>query len=253
MSAFEDDGLESEQDAALRLSDTELAGDAAPQGPLFDGDIGQLPESVRRVLMMLLKRRYLSADDHPREWELVVTHEPLLRSRLNDLFFQLEVNSEYDVAFKRQAVSETGDKYPTLVADQTYSREETLLLFTLRRMLRSGQQQGQDAVFVDKRDLLDEVANFRLPSATDRSKDKRTAANAVDSLLRQDLLVKTNQVDRYRIPIVIEVLLPARELSRIDAWLTAQLAAETDPGEDPEDTSTQQPDLFADDTLEVAS
>jgi hypothetical protein len=193
-------------------------------GPVFPGDTGQLSANVRALLVTLLKRRYISAEDNPREWQLLRENEPALRTRLHDLFLELVVNREYEVAFKQQAVSETGDKFPTLLYDQAYSREETVALVLLRRELRRRQQAGSDTAFIDKQDLLDEIAAHRPESATDRTRDERAALNAIDSLIRMDLLVKTAQPDRYRIPTVLEVLLPVTKLTELLAWLSDQNA-----------------------------
>ena len=53
---------------------------------LFPGDRGVLDPAVRRVLVRLLQRRFLLADRHREDWAVLVEHQPLLESRLNDLF-----------------------------------------------------------------------------------------------------------------------------------------------------------------------
>ena len=79
---------------------------------LFEGDEGGLEYAQRRALVTLLKQRFISARTHPRDWQVLVEHERLLRSRLNDLFLDLQVDRAREVAWKRQATSETGEPVP---------------------------------------------------------------------------------------------------------------------------------------------
>ena len=103
---------------------------------LFEGDEGGLDLAQRRVLVTLLKQRFISARTHPRDWEVLVDHERLVRSRLNDLFLELQVDRAREVAWKRQALSETGSRFPTLLHDTSWSREETLVLVHLRTVFQ---------------------------------------------------------------------------------------------------------------------
>ncbi|HEX8498276.1 MAG TPA: DUF4194 domain-containing protein [Actinomycetales bacterium] len=202
----------------------ELGGHA---GPLFDGDTGQLPENVRTLLLTLLRKRYISADANPREWQLLANNEPAIRTRMHDLFLDLVVNRDYEVAFKQQVSRDSGDdKFPTLLYDKAYSREETIVLVLLRRELRARQQAGQDNAFIDRVDLLEEIERHRPESATNHVENARAAAKAVENLITMDLLLKTEQPHRYRIPSVLEVLLPKRKLDELYAWLKAQNAPE---------------------------
>jgi hypothetical protein len=197
--------------------------------PLFPGDIGTLPQPVRETLVTLLKRRYISAEHHPTDWRIVLENEPALQSRLNDLFLELVIDREYQVAYKMQATSETGTKFPTLLYIRAYSREETVLVIYLRRRLRASEQAGADAVFVDRQELLDEVATYRPPSATNRVRDEKAAANAVDMLVKDGLLLKTGDDDRYRISPIIEVLMPVEQVKRLADALRAATGLDDEP------------------------
>src|SRR6478735_804367 len=134
---------------------------------LFEGDEGGLEYAQRHALVTLLKQRFISARTHPRDWQVLVEHERVLRSRLNDLFLDLAVDRDREVAWKRQAVSETGSRFPTLLHDTTWSREETLVLVHLRDRLRAGHAGGDARVYVDREDVVDYVATFRPTHATD--------------------------------------------------------------------------------------
>jgi hypothetical protein len=224
----------------LDEEDTEYVGAEESDGPspLFTGDTGQSAQDVRETLVTLLKRRYISSERHGKDWRVVQANEAALRTRLNDMFLDLIIDREYEVAYKRQAIADTGTKFPTLLYDQAYTREETILLVHLRRMIRRTQKAGEDAVFVDRGELVDEVASFRPASSTNEVRDKNAANNAVDALIKNDLLLRTAESDRYLVSPIIEVLLPVEKVQNLAAWLSGQ----NDTTDEPVDLSDDSPD-----------
>jgi hypothetical protein len=196
--------------------------DAEPDDPtslaLFEGDTGGLTLAQRKALVALLKHRFITAAKHPTEWRVVLDSEDQIRSRLNDLFLELQLDRQRQVAFKRQAVPEGGGRFPTLLHDNAWSREETILLMFLRTRFRSERNEGAADVIVDRDDLLQAVAAFRPAHATDVSGDNRKTDNAIDSLKRTGILVKTNDEHRLLVAPVIEVLLPKDKLDQLLDW-----------------------------------
>lgn len=207
---------------------------------LFEGDEGGLEYSQRLALVTLLKQRFISARTHPRDWRVLVEHERVLRSRLNDLFLDLQIDRAREVAWKRQATSETGSRFPTLLYDAAWSREETLVLVHLRDRLRAGQASGDPRVFIDRGDILDYIASFRPAHATDEAGDERRARNAVASIVKAGLLIGAVGDDRYEISEAVEPLLPLELLQELLEAL--QRANGLGP-----DAAEQPVDLFAED------
>lgn len=199
---------------------------------LFEGDEGGLTLEQRKTLVSLLRHRYISASQQPSEWGTLMESEVVIKSRLHDLFLDLHVDPRYEVAFKRQAQPEGGGRFPTLLRDVAYSREETILLVFLRQRFRSERAGGQETVLVDLDELVENVAHFRPEHATDRSGNARRAANAVESLIKARILLKTGDPDRFRISPVIEVLLPIERLGELLEWLIAQNGEETTETQD---------------------
>lgn len=188
---------------------------------LFEGDEGTLTYEQRCTLVFLLKHRYVSAEQHPDEWRTLINAQVQLRSRLNDQFLDLHIDQHAQVAFKRQAVPEGDGRFPTLLHDIAYTREETIMLIFLRQRFRSERAGGTDAVLLDREELLEAVTRFRPPDANDRSGDARKAENAILSLLRCGILLKTADEQRLRIAPVIDVLLPLPRLHELlDTLLT---------------------------------
>ncbi|GAB2982605.1 DUF4194 domain-containing protein [Nocardioides montaniterrae] len=204
---------------------------------LFEGDEGGLDLAQRCTLVTLLKQRFISHRTHPRDWQVLVEHERLLRSRLNDLFLDLVIDDHREVAWKRQAVSETGSRFPTLLYDASWSREETVVLVHLRDRLRAGAAAGEDRVFIDREDIVEHVATFRPRYATDESGDEKRARAAVQSINKAGLLIGAPTDDRFEISEAVEPLLPLELLQELLAALQAANADEPDPAERAEDES----------------
>lgn len=198
---------------------------------LFEGDEGGLEFVQRRTLVTLLKQRFVSARTHPRDWEVLMEHERVLRSRLNDLFLDLLVDRQREVAWKRQASSETGGRFPTLLHDVPWSREETIVLVHLRDRLRQGHASGDARVFVDREDIVEHVASFRPLHATDESGDEKRARNAVAGIVKAGLLIGAVGDDRYEISEAVEPLMPLELLQELLESLRRSNSVEQPPAQ----------------------
>ncbi|GAA2145047.1 hypothetical protein GCM10009844_19320 [Nocardioides koreensis] len=198
---------------------------------LFEGDEGGLEHDERRALVTLLKQRFISARTHPRDWRALTENERVIRGRLNDLFLELQIDPVREVAWKRQAVSETGQKFPTLLYDAAWSREETIVLVHLRDRFRAAASAGEARVFVDRDDIVEYVAGFRPPHATDVAGDEKRARNAVGNVNRAGLLIGAPTDDRFEISEAIEPLLPLELLREL--LVSLQQTNEPEQAEDP--------------------
>lgn len=229
-------------DMSTAIDDGTTPGDTQPwnsdepaedeNSPLFEGDLGQLAAEVRRALVVILKRRYVSAERDPDVWRILVENRIALETRLNDMFLQLVVDRDYGVAYKRQAVPDGGGTFPTLLHNAAYSREQTILMVHLRGVFRSGLSDGAEAVFVDSQELVDEVANYLPEGTTNKVDADRAAQRAVEALCKSDILLQTPEPGRYRISPIIEVLLPVGRLQELAESLSESWAA---PGDEPEE------------------
>jgi len=208
---------------------------------LFEGDEGGLEYAERRALVALLKQRFISARTHPRDWQAVTENERVIRSRLNDLFLELQIDPVREVAWKRQATSETGSRFPTMLYDAAWSREETLVLVHLRDRLRAGAASSDARVFVDREDVVRYVSSFRPSHATDVAGDEKRARNAITGIVKAGLLIGTGSEERFEISEAVEPLIPLELLQELLAALVAANDTEVPSGTD--DTA----DLFDDD------
>jgi hypothetical protein len=215
--------MDQPSDVATRVDESEpLAGtydavfaedwDDPTSVSLWEGDTGTLPHAVRQALVVLLKHRFITPRSHPREWRTVTENRLEVASRLADLFLELVVTEQPEVAFKRQAASEGGDRFPTLLHDKAWSREETLVLLKLREHVRAEAALGSTRAFIERSELLDHVAGFRPVDATDEAGDLDRARNAIANVHKTGLLVGLTTADRWEISPAVEVMLPIEKL-----------------------------------------
>ncbi|WP_433270859.1 DUF4194 domain-containing protein [Actinosynnema sp. CS-041913] len=205
-----------------QLDDDFLGGDDADDSTLalFEGDTGGLSLPQRRTLVALLKNRFISSSLNPAEWRVVREDPGPIKARLNDMFLDLHVDLSYEVAFKRQAASESGAReFPTLLHDVQYTREETIALVFLRHRFQSERAAGHEDVTIERDDLVAHIASFRPSHATDRSGDRTRTDKALENLGKAKVLLKTNDSARLRVSPVIAVLLPLPRLHELWEWL----------------------------------
>ncbi|MDO3397293.1 MULTISPECIES: DUF4194 domain-containing protein [Nocardioides] len=212
-----DDDLEYQAD----VSEDEMTEDAVG-ADMFEGDSGTLYPEQRRCLVALLKHRYISAERHPEQWEVLLKDEGLIKSRLNDMFLELQVERDQQIAFKRQAVTYTGDPLPSLLRERAHTKEETIVMLALRQRFFAQRQEGEDHVYVERETLMEEIAERWPEDLTNRSAAQKKAGTAIDGLATAGVLLKTADPDRFRISPIIEVLLPIEKLRELMTWLMTQ-------------------------------
>lgn len=215
---------------------------------LFEGDEGGLELDQRRALVVLLKQRFITGRTHPREWRALTRNPRPIRARLNDLFLELHLDADREVAYKRQVAPEGGGRpFPTLLYDAPWGREDTILLVYLRSRFRSEQAAGAEKVFVDRADMLEFVEQHRPAHATDQSGDKKKAERAIEALYKAGLLIGSTTGDRFEVSAAIEVLLSMEKLTELLAWLRQQNSV---PGAAFPDEAAVNPDVHGADENE---
>ncbi|MHC6176616.1 DUF4194 domain-containing protein [Glutamicibacter endophyticus] len=203
---------------------------------LFEGDTGTLFPEQRRCLHALLKHRYISAEQYPEQWETLLKDETgIIKSRLNDLYLDLEIEWEQRIAFKRRAISETGDSLPSLLREASHTKEETIVMMTLRQRYFAQRQEGDEAVFVDREGMLEEIRERWPEHLTNRAAALKKAGTSIDGLIRAGVLLRTTDENRFRISPIIEVLLPVEKLHELLAWLMNQNGTAPQERDEPED------------------
>lgn len=205
---------------------------------VFPGDTGTLAYPQRLVLHALMKHRFVTRarahnSDSSRArtlddgaWRVLLDSEALLRERLHDLFLDLHLDRVRGVAYKRPVTTETGGRFPTLLHDVAWNREQTALLVYLRTYLRRHQvDDSTDTVIVDVEDMQEHVATLRPADATNLSGGAKRTSNAIEYLVTTGVLVKTADPNRFAVDPVLEALLPLSTLHALLEHLQDPTAA----------------------------
>jgi hypothetical protein len=136
------------------------------------------------------------------------------------MFMVVELDTEREVAFTRQAVPEGGGRrFPTLFYDQAWPREETVVLLFLRMRFHTEQAATNGRAFVNRDDIHEYVARFRPAHATDRAADRGRVERAIDKVYKTGLLMGRKTGERFEIAKAIEVVMPQAKLTELLAWL----------------------------------
>ncbi len=222
---------------------SELAPGPERYDALFANDQGQLPLEARRVLVQVLLGPSIDAHRQTKLWPILLRYESIIRSRLHDLFLELVIDRDQEVAFTRQVLSEELD-VPVLLRRAPLSFLDSVLLLFLRQRLTQSDAQGERAVLAIE-EMAEHLAVFEREGNVDRVKFSRQIENAIEKAKRHSLLQKIRgSEDRYEISPTLKLLFPAEEiraLSGIYSTLaaTAVEANGNDEGESLKDTDEE--------------
>ena len=213
----------SDDDLATTVADEGFIAPTAMEDDLeahFPGDRGTLDPEIRRVLVHLLQRRFISMERNRREWTLLIEHQQVIESRLNDIYLRLIIDHSRGFAYKQQLRSDEVEM-PVLLKDSPYSRAETLVLVHLRTVYQRESASGEGSVRIDIEDIEQTVLSYFADVDGGTAKQQRAIRSALDRLDREGI-VQEETSGRYRITALVEVVLSAETLKELREWLRAQ-------------------------------
>lgn len=184
---------------------------------LFAGDAGTLDADVRRVLVQVLRRKFLLAEKNPAQWRTLLENQQIIESRMHDLFVRLVVDHDRGVAYKQQVRSVELD-VPILLKDDPYTRAETLVLVHLRTVFQRERGTGETSARVDIEELEQTVLTYFDPGDHNLARSQQEVRNAVQRLVTEGLLTEES-AGRYRITPLVEVVLSTAKLAELELWL----------------------------------
>ena len=184
---------------------------------LFAGDAGTLEPEVRRVLVQLLRRKFLLAGKNPAQWRTLLENQQIIESRMHDLFVRLVVDHDRGVAYKQQVRSVELD-VPILLKDDPYNRAETLVLVHLRTVFQRERGTGETSARVDIEELEQTVLTYFDPDDHNVASKQQEVRNAVQRLVTEGLLAEES-AGRFRITPMVEVVLSTAKLAELEQWL----------------------------------
>jgi hypothetical protein len=130
-------------------------GDTGAGAHLWPGDHGSLPAPARLALARLVRGPYLAADADPDTWRALLSHEDAVRERLSDLYLDLVIDADAQVAFVRDVP--TADA-PQVVRELTLTFLDTALLLHLRALLLDS---ADGRVAISRDEAADHLGMYR--------------------------------------------------------------------------------------------
>jgi len=181
---------------------------------LFESDTGELSLDTRRALVQLLSGPCVDGRRHSILWSVLVRDEKIIRSRLADLFLELMIDFDMQVAFTRQA--DTGDlDAPNLLRRSRLTFIDSVLLLYLRRQLAQAQSHGERAV-VSKEDITENLYMYEKTASTDKAGFTKRIQASIEKFKERSILqkIRTSE-DRYEVSPTLKLLFSAEEVQSL--------------------------------------
>ena len=226
---------------------------ASPSDPADDAEtptsssLGSLVDESRRVLVALLQGPFLDGRKDTARYGQLLRDRAAIESRLADLFLELVLDDDAQVAFVRQ--SEDDPDAPKLLRRLTgLNRLDSVLLLVLRQMLLTQSSRGQRAV-VSEAEIQQALAAYRRTTSTDEAGFAKEVRGSIAKIQRAGLLEE--QGDSYEVSPVLRLMIgpdTAREFIGLyrDAGVAIDGSAAGGAGEvdasDEDEESTAEPE-----------
>lgn len=197
--------------AQATTDDTPLTSDRV----LFPGDRGELRGETRRALVALLAGPSVDGERQPKLWLVLKRDEAVLRSRLCDMFLELTLDDESQVAFVRQVPQHGETDIPILLRRQPLTFLQSAGLLILRAALASASAAGQRAV-IGGAELIADLGAYEDPTKSDKARFSKQCAAVVEALKKVSILRPIpGSSDRFEVSPTLALLLPAEQLEAL--------------------------------------
>lgn len=193
------------------VSETEDAG-LAP-GQLGRTDRGRLPEETRRVLVQLLRGPYVRQASHPKLWAALVRDEQPVRETLANLFLELVIDIELNLAFVRNAAFDDVE-VPRVIRSMPLTLLDTALVLHLRQLLLRGSD-SSGRVFIGRDDIDDALAVYRSATNTDPATFAKRINSAVEKMKKGSVLLTTSEPERFEVSPILAIVFDAAEVAAV--------------------------------------
>ena len=208
-------------------------GAQVPANTLFAGDSGELALDTRRALVQLLAGPSLDGRRHSKLWPVLVRDETLVRRRLAELFLELVIDREVQVAFTRQ--TDTGDlDVPVLLRRAQLTFIDSVLLLHLRQRLTQADSHGDRAV-VSISEIMEFLALYERAANTDRAGFVKRIQASIEKIKKHSILQKIRaSEDRFEISPTLKLLFSAEEIQALTGLYQRMAAGEALVENEPE-------------------
>lgn len=182
------------------------------------------------MLVQLLLGPSIDATRQRRLWPILVRDQVVLRSRLHELFLELVIDHEQQVAFTRQVVAEDIDA-PILLRKSNLTFLETVLVLFLRQRLTEAEAQGERAV-VSAEEMQEHLGVFERTANPDQARFGRQILSAIEKAKRLSLLrALTGAEKRFEVSPTLKLLFSAEQIQALSRTYL-ELLARVQAGDD---------------------
>lgn len=185
-----------------------------PTTTLWSGDTGTLLEASRRALVQLVRGPHLGAQRHGKLWAALLNDEAAIRSRLADVFLDLVIDREAEIAFVRNASVADLDA-PQVVRTAPLTFLDTAALLHLRQLLLRGS--AGERVIVGSDELGDQLEVYRGKDRADPALFAKRVNATITKLEKYGILARTSTEGRFEVSPVLRLVLGAQEVASIQA------------------------------------
>lgn len=197
---------------------------------LFPGDTGVLPMKVRQALVRLLKGPYVDGGRDEKLWTTLLDNQLILRSRLSELFLNLQLDHERKIAVLRPVDAEAigGSTRSSILRQQrALSRVETIVLLRLRLLLDRHVTAQTDPV-ISREEIAELVAHYQPSGQQDALRDTDVVNRTITKLLARQLLLATGIEGTFAISRALPLALPFENIGDIPTQIEALVAVAAD-------------------------
>lgn len=228
-------GLATQADPGVADSGTVVSAAGPGEGlpspdALWPGDTGTLPAPVRSVLVRLVQGPYVSQATTPNLWATLVAHEGAVRSRLADLYLELALDLDREIAFARNVTTPEGTS-TGLMRKVSLSFADTALLLHLRHLLLRAAAAGERA-YVGMDEMVDNLSQYRAPGDTDLALVAKRAKAAVGRMVSYKILTELDADDRYEIMPILGLIVTSEVVAGLEAEYRAARSEGSECSED---------------------
>ncbi|MDR2731574.1 MAG: DUF4194 domain-containing protein [Treponema sp.] len=198
---------------------------------LFAGDTGELSLDTRRALVQLLSGPSLDERRHSKLWSVLLRDEDIIRRRLADLFLELVLDRDLQVAFTRQA--DTGDlEAPKVLRRAQLTFMDSILLLYLRRQLTQAESHAERAV-VSKTEIVEHLSLYEKAGNTDKAGFAKRVHASIEKIKKHNILQKIRTSnDRFEVSPTLKLLFSAEEIQALTTLYQRMAADELQTGND---------------------
>jgi hypothetical protein len=216
-----------------------------PDAPTTSG-LGALVDESRRVLVALLQGPFVDGRREPQRYGQLLRDRAAIEARLADLFLELVLDDDAQVAFVRQ--SEADPDAPKLLRRLSgLNRLDSVLLLVLRQMLLTQSSRGQRAV-VSEAEIQQALAAYRRSTSTDEAGFAKEVRASITKIQRAGLLEE--QGDSFEVSPVLRLMIgpdTAREFIALYREAGADSLADPEDADDVDADDADAEDVDAED------